>query len=51
MSYDISHYFLILHNEQFNEVKGTVGRIYDWVSEKFRFETTWGFSEKKCVQL
>ena len=39
-------YVQILHNEPFNEIRGTVGSISDWVSKKFCFVTTWGFSRK-----
>ena len=38
-------YVKILHNEPFNEIRGTVGSISDWVSEKFHF-VTWGLSIK-----
>ena len=46
VSRNISHYAQILHNEPFNEIRGTVGSISDWVSERIHFETTWGFSWK-----
>ena len=46
MSRDISHYVQILHTQPFNKIRGTVGSISDWVSEKFYLETTWGFSWK-----
>ena len=41
-------YVQILDNEPFNEIRGTVGNISDWVSEKFHFVTTWSFSRKMC---
>ena len=37
-------YVQILNNEPFSDIRGTVGSISDWVSGKFHFVTTWGFS-------
>ena len=50
MSAAIFHFFYVqlLQNEPFNEIRGTVGSISDWVSEKFHFVTTWSFSTKMC---
>ena len=44
-------YVKILHNEPFNEIRGTLWSISDRVSEKFHFVTTWGFSKKKMCQI
>ena len=47
VSHNISHFLCpILHKEPFNEIRGTVGNISDWVYEKFHFVTIWGFSRK-----
>ena len=49
VSHNISHFLCpILHKEPFNEIRGTVGNISDWVYEKFHFVTIWGFAEKMC---
>ena len=48
MSRNISHYVQTLHNEPFNEIRGTVGIISDWVSENsilWQYEDS---AEKMC---
>ena len=37
-----------LDNEPFNEIRGTVGKMSDWVFEKVHFVTAWGISRKNA---